>query len=924
MKTSKLGKITRLTVATFLTMKLLISSIRTQWLDVTFISPVVRSSLDAPPPAPPAEFDLAAGRLNKLPVNWYWKQTDFRPLINADKVVIGNHALRVYAEHTAGDVVAFLVQVKTLAGGHVSAHFSKDKEADNRTYIELQEQPEARKYDIYAFSLKRATAYCALKYKVKTGLVWPLNFATIPPSGGRGNPTHIGGTLVRVGALRLGDFLEVQTAGDNRGANGDFQDTQMLLFDLGPGSCLTKCQTQNQPRYGDNQLSGDLDPLISLPTRAVAGGPNWSNTDNYVLLGRVGAGNGLNSGVETVVDLIRGPLNQDGPLVPFHVNGGIGMGEWSLLYPGRYYLWIYAKTTQPIGDLAINSYGGQYNSPCGFYYGNRGQPNDDAFTLYLDRQRNPFSNPSKITADVLKSRIIPRAALGTDADETADTWNRFVIEVEVYETGNYRLRTEVAPGMTGLVFHPYLQWRRNPDVNEIKVLSHNTLFNADVDSESKYRNSANLFATRGTISASDLSISEPLDQAPFEWDADVIGLQEFIKCTNPTLCCRYFYGTACIQYDDFYYAKAFVNEAETRGSLQWEFVKGRDEDWTWGLGAGPGLGPVFINEKLWPVTNDPASIYFSQADKEGICNGSTLDYAECFLSASSRYVVGETRTYMIPGRVAAKRYGSNPDLPIAVFNMHFDSEVVTARSWFGIDRLISKVKTLMTRNPLAFNREGNTSPLSSENRFIIFGDSNLSAHDCGEHYAMLRKLRENFGYAVDVAMAAAPAEKWYGMHDNGRYVYSTGGVYAPDPFVSVTDWRARFDNPVVWPDPLNSPDFPWWSSTWRGKTNGFSKRGERYDVVWLVGLGWASDDPVRVYTIMSDNHDTRGEFTRDGGCVRMWTGALDSLNHPNWCGSDPSKTYRPNRALCSGTDCYRAALYTDHLPIGARLRVQSR
>ncbi len=90
-------------------------------------------------------------------------------------------------------------------------------------------------------------------------------------------------------------------------------------------------------------------------------------------------------------------------------------------------------------------------------------------------------------------------------------------------------------------------------------------------------------------------------------------------------------------------------------------------------------------------------------------------------------------------------------------------------------------------------------------------------------------------------------------------------------------------------------------------------------MIWLVGLGWASDDPVRAYTIMSDNHDTRGEFNHDGGCVRMWIGAIDPLNRPKWCGSNPSKTYRLNRALCSGTECDRAALYTDYLSIGARL-----
>ena len=131
------------------------------------------------------------------------------------------------------------------------------------------------------------------------------------------------------------DYLEIQTR-DLKALPG-FQradyDTHMLLFQPN-NSEIPLLYRANSPN--------DRDPRIPIPSLS------WSNGPNYVLIGKTQTHSNTNKGVEVNVDLVRGPLNVDRTSHTF--------GTSHLLSPGRYYVWLYAKTSSPIGSTTPNSY----------------------------------------------------------------------------------------------------------------------------------------------------------------------------------------------------------------------------------------------------------------------------------------------------------------------------------------------------------------------------------------------------------------------------------------------------------------------------------------------------------------------------------------------------------------------------------------
>jgi hypothetical protein len=65
------------------------------------------------------------------------------------------------------------------------------------------------------------------------------------------NPSiRFGGTLVQVGPLRGGDYLEVQTADNGKGVQ-NLTDTDMLLFDA--------ADAEKTVKYSNDQSSSDAD-----------------------------------------------------------------------------------------------------------------------------------------------------------------------------------------------------------------------------------------------------------------------------------------------------------------------------------------------------------------------------------------------------------------------------------------------------------------------------------------------------------------------------------------------------------------------------------------------------------------------------------------------------------------------------------------
>jgi hypothetical protein len=238
-----------------------------------------------------------------------------------------------------------------------------------------------------------------------------------------------------------------------------------------------------------------------------------------------------------------------------------------------------------------------------------------------------------------------------------------------------------------------------------------------------------------------------------------------------------------------------------------------------------------------------------------------------------------------------------------------------------------------------FNKDGTTSRAASGNRMILVGDWNAYPHDCGEHYWLLRNLRERFGFALDVSMATFDGQQWsYGMHNYGT---NTSSNNLPSPYARRGTWGSTDGDKWVFPPQLSGPlAFPWFARTFRGERADAGYGGERFDMIILVGRGWASDDAVRSYMVMQDNDRyspfaVMASYNEVLGGVNMWPQGEHTLA--------PGKThYRPNHQLgyryCipgAANKCPQGfpetalfdkeqggpALFTDHIPIGARLRI---
>ncbi len=810
---------------------------------------------------------MVAGRYTKLPVSWYYKETITSSTGLEVKTVCNGNAdtglLLEYNRYTKFN------DNSPNAGGNGKGSYLNSLIPGTfpiRTEVD---------YHIYVFSMSRSTAACGLYTSTDRGNNWQSHAVK-----------EFGGTLVNVGPLRQHDFLEVQTV-DNGSSPGFRTDTQMVLFDSNDYS--------KQLIHNDNRSEQDRDPSITITEG------NWEATTNYVLIGKTSRSSRPipwddphkaawnNKGVEVRVDLIRGPLDTNQQSVAFPQGGGEGSSI--MLYPGRYYAWVYAKTAHPVGKGNFNRAKDMY----GFCLDDfRGYPNELAFTLSAERRADTDSD---VWTVVSGPRSIATASLGSGSGEG---WNLFLLALEVDKPARYRLVTDNRK--QDVTFHDKWRVMRNPDASEITVATFNTLYDGSKHEE-KTRNASNLLATRGVIRPRHLSIEEPVDQARWQLDSDIIGLQELRKAYRPRT------NPMDPSPDLFYLADIFASEAEDQGSRRWKYVKGRDEDFTAGRS---GLGPVFFAENIWPSSRE-TSIFFSSIarDHAGCTTHGVLDYAECQLEAFGG--IFKATNFAIPGKAAARRFGTSPDRRIAVLNMHLEH-----RSEDGDDRrqevesLISTIDRLLEKEPNAFNNGGRNPdrkhPKFYQNRIIILGDSNFMCHACGEHYWILRRLRDHFGYAIDVSMVFVRQGNHFGMHDR----LDEGSIrFSSDSYQSAANWKN-------FPDFSPTSKYPWWAATFRGNDDEASgshkaNKGDRHDVIFLVGKGWAYDDPVSGYLVMSDRDD-RSPMYPDGGGVEMWMGT-------NIVTDRGTRSYRPNYDLGYGTEPGKPALHSDHQPVSARLRV---
>ena len=736
---------------------------------------------------------------------------------------------------------------------------------------------------VYVFSQHRSTAYCALEKKEPSG--WkPLT-----------NPAyrHYGGTLVDVGPLQHNDYLEVQTR--ELKALPGFQradyDTHMLLFQ--PNNSETPLLYRaNSPNARD--------PRIPIPSRS------WSKGPNYALIGKTQTHSNTNKGVEVNVDLVRGPLNVDRTSHTF--------GTSHLLSPGRYYVWLYAKTSSPVGSTTPNSYPAS----------NMGKAPNNGFTCPLSRPKppsHPFPDQFRgaVNSHAFNFRIIAkqgnkwkqikrRKILNGQMGAKAGAFNLFLMELDI--TTPTEIAVEVQNVARGVEFHP--QWRvmRNPDASDLTVASFNTLYDNLSPHQGKTRNAANLLASKGTIHPKTGEIQESPDQAPWQWDADIIGLQEHRDGKDD-------------RKEEYFYAAEFANEAMRTGSRSWNYVRGQDEDYINAF-ATDGRGPLFVSEHLWPG-GIATQIFVPKKllKKAGCRTYDGISEYECSLDGAGQF----RATFAIPSRITVPRYGSltakgqrEPDRPIMVVNLHLRDG---SPSWHNratqLKDLIKKLRTFLKTSPYSFNSEGKPDPHHYQNRIVLLGDFNWSSHHCGEHYWFLRTLREAFEYAVDVSMASNDND----MHDT---LGAMGRNGIPQGWESAKTWKKN---------PAGSNNYPWWMTTYRGKSGKANERSDRYDAVLLVGAGWAYDDPVRDYEVMWDRNG-RNPMNGDakGGIEMSDTGNLVTNGgyrptYPVKCHIKEIRIGNAIKRICeenlsSPTQSGDPALDSDHLPIRARLRIFTR
>ena len=854
---------------------------------------LVRNPADPPVPTGPAVLDLLSGHHAKLPVSWYFTGTKTVGTINS-----GAHTFGVKTFECSGDTGIF-VRGETATGGFKGAWYNDDAPAGSggtggsspEKGSEVTAQSAGfTNFTVHVFSQTRATARCSLWYRIDNSgwTYWTSE--------------DFGGALVELGKMRAGDFVEVHTD-DNGGAAGSENDTQMVVFDLQlpqtPVAGVTY-NGPNQPLVNDNQSSTNRDPRVQIPAGT---GSIWSFARPFALIGKTSRTHTVR-GVETNVEVLRGPLNEV-------VTDTLSRTGTITLEPGRYTLWLEASTDSPVGSLRFNDNPNSALTRPGFCDTetedfdskvkafHRGQLNQGAFTMAVQRVEGGVPPASILLDNGKQERKVPLGAFGSEGQ-----LHRFAVSFDVASSGTYQLR------LTGINSHisfdPAIHIRRNVDSTELKVASLNMYYHNISVNEPK--NVADLLGTRGTVYADSFKVEERPDQAPYQWQADVVALTE-VHPDHP---------------EDF---SEFRDEAQLRNAPRWAYRNAINEE---GFnGANVGRGGVLVSEHYWPSSSDPNSIGHSDA---------ALLNAGCgFLTPSQGCPVWDdgdsTRhKHVIPARLRVSRQSPTADRPITVVQVHLHTDQGSAQKdrFKEVGSIEGRISEMMAtscpncqNNARAFNRENNPDPRAGGTRVILVGDFNTYNHHCGEVYYLLRRLREKFGYAVDVALAAdGSVDNSFGMHNYGALTQDG----APVPWEMSSQWSGLpVTDPRKWllPSRDNTTDtFPWWSRSFRNNTASPGDGSDRPDMVILVGRGWELDDPVRSYAVMQDNDKENPFAVRDAegkvlGGVEMFH--FDSSGAGGV--PDSGLNYNPNYSVGAGTGPGRAALQTDHRPILARLRV---
>lgn len=911
--------------------------------------------------------DLRTSQLVRLPASHFLDATV--TVKNGHRFVVKTTCTAPEPERRDTGLIVTKSRFRTGVGWEVVDARYNDDELKNAScptcsYVDMGATTGSEQYSyrVFAFSNRRTKAMCQVLYSTSTNQ--ELFNGKLKPAGWPSNqPVDLGGALVEIGAMdRTTDWLEVKTP-NNGGGIGSRDDARMLLFDVG-GTQISDGQTVRlkYPPVLALDQGTDRDPRIAPPgTTPITANSFCTNPcpepRHFVLVGleripptTVPTGAAADT-VETTVSLVRGPEDTAKGMAdrsaPIIVSPGKS-DQCSTALPlghGRYTAAIRATTLAAYGEDAglrgdtswmIANWGYDPNGAVelrvptadekAYYY--RGTPNFHAFTMRVQTRVNDVSAWSTVT-----TRQVPNGAFGC---WDKDCFQSLLDDFELFVSAQVRLCVDNADAR--IVFEGSWSAHRTPASAELKVATFNTHHgkqawydvSAGIENDAESRNIANLLATRGRFRTDARAVVETQDDAPFEWNSDVVMLQENSWISS---------------------YESFMAQARQQTDLAWRYVWGYGKRDTQIAPNYSAYNAVFSHRLLTPSTLLPPSTIDCAAENNGTAP-SAFGQAQCYNESDIDAGGPDYKTYVVPAQIAVRRWGDG-DVPILAVSVMMQPGGGNPKIPSRRQELASMIRNLqryVTDHPEVLGATS-SDPRDPHIRIVLAGDFNMYPHAIGENRWFVRELRKVFGYAVDTAAAHRDSydgffdmHSWHGV-PNGAWPHSPDGDNGmPIGFTSAGDWN-YFDDTTTWwwGTSMSWPHyFPYWARTYRGDTSDHDHDAghERNDGIFLVGKGWASDDAVRGYTVMNTtaefdeyNDATNSEPHGSPFAIRDALGRVVAVDLSPWGDGEQidnvnlgARHYRPQFDLtndwsdgCTANGC--AAAESDHLPVGVRLRV---
>lgn len=906
-----------------------------------------------------SELSMAgAGRLRRAPYGFVYFAA-FDPPVGSRNVWIRARCLGKDAPRDRCDpaLVAFRYQGDVLQQIHddhnadevVTADLTRGAPQDSTLRIALPAGAGQQRIYVAAYSAIRGTSRIRLNWNscasgANCVAMWPPIGATSAFTevyGGETVSTQdivVGGTMVDLGFPRAGDTFEVATEGNVGELNA-----RRWIFNA-----------------EQNVVAHTLFPGVNFPFNFTG----WEGGGHtYALVGESLSGHG--TAAERRADFILSPNRQEivqealfaqgGCSVPYPSATRIDCTDFRphLLPGGSYEFSAEVRLTDgAIGDTSASDnvappsrYWDTYTASwqnlvqcrSGDHTVKRGQGNDLAFKMVL-----------VVDGQEVKTRLVPRGALGSKLPFVNRVTLRYAQPVDGSDH-DFRLAFKRVGG--GLDFNSVYTVTVNPDAVPFTAVTQNLEYRDEGDEhdDDDFQREEDLTNVAGLLGGSSDALVGP---NLFDW---ILRDEDNVPIPADDREIRFRNNRGPFNFD----ADLIVGEEFTPGRAP--FMHGRLETLSrdsWQLAAFIGATNVFWSpDRYSPVfarssiKNHAGILMGAQSGPDSfIATGGPEDYiasggAHCGLD------ICDLDYWTHAESIAARRIlpgGSVEETPIVVYPLYLpsnnDDDLPNRAD--GITNLEGVIIDDMDAHPERFHRGTSTNPRDLGTRIIILGDSNMLNHNCAEVNRYLKQLRDRFGYAIDVSQASVDYfKKTNDMYYNGQPL--------DDPLSGIIDtltgrawywvhgktWETLPNKFGIFLDPnMNVGSFSWWART--NTVLGSSEA--RLDIVLLVGLGWADDDPVVSYRVppTEDEATPMNNFRKGGVDIRRYCDR-EAERVGNGTGTN-YKPYMENDAICghdSGHDTWLLAgalttvetnksgafaYSTDHAPLAVKVRTLGR